>query len=101
VNFRVNEEEYVWLRQACARHGARSLSDFARLAVLGWAGSPDLGSSAVQWRMSALGHKVADLEGRLEHLLDLLEERDSASRPQRTEPGQDGCLLGRREEKHQ
>ena len=38
VNFRVNDEEYATLRTACTQNGARSISDFARLAVLGRAG---------------------------------------------------------------
>ena len=33
VNFRVNEEEYATLQAACLQNGARSISDFARLAV--------------------------------------------------------------------
>ena len=90
VNFRVSDEEYATLRTACTRHGARSISDFARLAVLGWAGSTDLHATAMQWRLSALGHKMADLEGRVGNLLEALEERGQAgslAQVERTEPG--------------
>lgn len=38
VNFRLSEEEYQSLRETCARSGARSVSDYARSAVL--TGSP-------------------------------------------------------------
>jgi hypothetical protein len=89
VNFRVSDEEYETLRTACTRHGARSISDFARLAVLGWAGSTDLQATAMQWRLSTLGHTMAELEGRVGHLLGVLEGRGlPGSRPEaeRTEP---------------
>jgi hypothetical protein len=90
VNFRVSDQEYVTLRTACAQHGARSISDFARLAVLGWAGSTDLQATAMQWRLSALGHKMAELEGRVGQLLGVLEGRGLPASPaavERTEPG--------------
>ena len=89
VNFRVSDEEYGTLRTACTRHGARSISDFAQLAVLGWAGSTDLQATAMQWRLSALGHTMAELEGRVGHLLGVLEQRGltgSRAEVQRTEP---------------
>ena len=34
VNFRVSEDEFQSLREACETGGARSISDFARCAVL-------------------------------------------------------------------
>jgi hypothetical protein len=34
VNFRLTEEEFGYLRDACLAQGARSISDFARSAVL-------------------------------------------------------------------
>ena len=34
VNFRLTEEEFVYLREACMAQGARSISGFARSAVL-------------------------------------------------------------------
>ena len=34
INFRVSEDEYDQLRQASEKSGARSLSDFARSAIL-------------------------------------------------------------------
>lgn len=38
VNFRLSEDEYQLLKDTCARSGARSVSDYARAAVL--AGAP-------------------------------------------------------------
>lgn len=35
VNFRLSEDEYQALKEICARSGARSVSDYARAAVLG------------------------------------------------------------------
>ncbi len=34
VNFRLTDEEFTYLREACSAQGARSISDFARSAVL-------------------------------------------------------------------
>ena len=85
VNFRVSDDEYATLRTACTRHGARSISDFARLAVLGWAGSTDLQATAMQWRLSGLGHSMAELEGRVGHLLGVLEGRGLPAGPAEVE----------------
>ncbi len=67
VNFRVSPEEYEQLRQACAAEGARSLSDFARMAVFR-NGAP-LGT--------ALDDRMERLERRLEDLTDALAGRRS------------------------
>lgn len=40
VNFRLTEEEFAYLRDACVAQGARSISDFARSAVLRQAERP-------------------------------------------------------------
>ena len=34
VNFRLSEDEFLKLKDTCARSGARSVSDYARAAVL-------------------------------------------------------------------
>ncbi|HSW51502.1 MAG TPA: hypothetical protein VLH09_15050 [Bryobacteraceae bacterium] len=77
VNFRVNEEEYAVLLAACSQNGARSVSDFARLAVMRQAGADDRQATSMQWRLSALGHKMSELECRVLQLLRLLETADS------------------------
>ncbi len=73
VNFRVNEEEYAALLAACSQNGARSVSDFARLAVMRQAGTGERQAASVHWRLSALGHKMAELECRVLQLLRLLD----------------------------
>lgn len=45
VNFRLTEEEFVHLRDACVAQGARSISDFARSAVLRQAENPSANSA--------------------------------------------------------
>jgi hypothetical protein len=73
VNFRVNEEEYATLITACSQNGARSVSDFARLAVMRLAGADERHATSIQWRLTALGHKMSELECRVLQLLRLLE----------------------------
>jgi hypothetical protein len=72
VNFRLSEGEFERLRQACVRFRARSVSEFARNAVLQsleeslGAGRPSPG------RLAALDQKVCELEIRIEQLLRLV-----------------------------
>ena len=77
VNFRVSDDEYEILRTACVQRGARSISDFARLAVLGRAGTDDCQAESLQWRLSLLGRKMTELEGRLGQALRLLGDPDA------------------------
>ena len=77
VNFRMSEEEYEILRAACSLKGARSISDFARSAVLCSVGMEQQQEGSVQKRLSSLGHKVSELESRVERLLKLLDGTDS------------------------
>ena len=73
VNFRVNEEEYATLCAACSQNGARSISDFARLAVLRHAAADERQATSMHWRLAALGHKMSELECRVSQLLRLLD----------------------------
>ncbi len=73
VNFRVSDEEYSALITACSRHGARSISDYARLAVLRRASSGEKQSASLHWRLSALGHQLSELESRVQQLLRRLD----------------------------
>lgn len=77
VNFRLSEEEYERLKASCALHGARSLSDFARAAVLR-AVVPGVlpsehGDSLPDGRVSQMDRKLHDLESRVSQLLNLVE----------------------------
>lgn len=77
VNFRLSEEEYERLKASCALHGARSLSDFARAAVLRVVvpgvipGDPDGGLA--DGRANQMDRKIHDLENRVSQLLNLVE----------------------------
>jgi hypothetical protein len=86
VNFRVSDEEYETLRIACAQHGARSISDFARHSVLGRSGENPVQAAAIERQLSVLGRKVAQLEGRMSDLLGRLETRPEEPDPAIEEP---------------
>jgi hypothetical protein len=73
VIFRLSEDEYEDLKAAYVSHGARSLSDFARSAVLRSAGLDKPTDEPLQTRLSSLGRKVTQIESRVERLLRLLE----------------------------
>ncbi len=76
VNFRLSEEEFDSLKTACQNSGARSLSDFARSAVLlsmerveeGGVvrGEQSLGP------LARLSRSVETLEGRIDQILSAL-----------------------------
>ena len=66
VTFRLDPEEYAALRRVCISTGARSMSEFAREAVLT---SVDLGGTA----KPTLGGDLVTLTGRLQELDKLLK----------------------------
>ena len=85
VNFRLSEDEFEKVRASCSLHGARSLSDFARSAVLrSVAQGPSAGellespAMPVEARMFQdskviqLDRKVGELESRVSELLSLV-----------------------------
>jgi hypothetical protein len=84
VNFRLNEEEYEGLRAACAHHGARSVSDFARAAVLRSAGIQERADRQTQRRLSDLGQKVSELEAHVQDLMRLIAGSDGAGAQRRS-----------------
>ena len=72
VNFRLSDEEFCQLRDSCAGHGSRSISDFARSAVIEKiTRGPEVGER--QQRVEQLNSKVSELETRVEQLLNLLQ----------------------------
>ena len=73
VNFRLSEEEFDRLRELCPQHGARSISDFARSSVLGRLDRPPQQISEPAVRPAALDHKVAELETRIDQLVNLIQ----------------------------
>lgn len=72
VNFRLSEAEFEQLKEACFEHGARSVSEFARTAVLGSLdGGPPPGPRP-NGEIQELDRKVSELEIRVEQLLRLI-----------------------------
>ena len=87
VNFRVSEEEFQNLRDACLSGGARSISDFARSAVLNtFSGTAEV-EGLLKIRLTTIDQKMDDLDSSLRTLLirmnppasqaslDVIEER--------------------------
>jgi len=77
VNFRVSEDEFQNLKQACLFAGARSVSDFARSAVLGTfrpSGEPE---SVLKVKLSALDQKLEELEASVGELRGRLGRQDA------------------------
>jgi hypothetical protein len=66
VNFRLSEDEYQQLKDSCARSGARSVSDYARAAVLTGAG---FASSASPLSSSPFAPTAGEAS---QHLADVL-----------------------------
>ncbi len=85
VNFRVNDEEYRALRKACAEAGARSISDFARLAILRHLDGDERASPDAEPRLALLWRRMAELERRVAYLLRRLEEPPGAERREQAE----------------
>lgn len=81
MTFRLDPEEYAALRRVCAASGARSMSEFAREAVLA---SVDAGEGA----RGSLGGDLVTLTARLHELDKLL----------RSASGLIGRVLGARSE---
>jgi uncharacterized protein (DUF1778 family) len=72
VNFRLTEEEYRHLIAACSIKGSRSISDFARSAVLRSAEPSGQTAGYLQSRLATLDQKVVALEGCIMRLIGLL-----------------------------
>jgi len=62
INFRVSEDEYDQLRSASEKSGARSLSDFARSAILH---SFDGDAHSIAPAISGIDKKVGDMQEQL------------------------------------
>ena len=72
VNFRLSEEEFQNLRAASTQFGARSLSDFARSAVLKtYTGDTDA-DGLLHIRLSDLDNKVSAIETNMRQIRDYL-----------------------------
>jgi hypothetical protein len=71
VNFRLSEDEFERLKASCSLQNARSISDFARSAVLERmeTGAP---APTITTRGHQLDNRVMDLENRVGQLLNLI-----------------------------
>jgi len=68
VVFRLSQEEYRSLQDACARAGARNLSDFTRSEVLECLESESVGGHLGR-RFASLEQQIAVLQFQLNNLL--------------------------------
>lgn len=74
VNFRVSEEEFVSLREACETGGARSVSDFARSAVLGSTGFRADAEDILRLRLALIEEKMTEVDSKLLLIARMLRE---------------------------
>ncbi|MBI3681357.1 MAG: hypothetical protein HY235_13310 [Acidobacteria bacterium] len=74
VNFRLSEEEFEKLRASCSLYGARSLSDFARAAVMRSVANGSPGEmEEPEPKLTHIDRKVNDLESRVGELVRLID----------------------------
>jgi ubiquinone/menaquinone biosynthesis C-methylase UbiE len=80
VNFRLSDQELEELRRVCHKGGARSISDFARLAVLRAIENCERPEAAQinRGRVEDVARRTEELEIRMSLILQLLELRDAA-----------------------
>jgi hypothetical protein len=64
VLFRLTQEEFSEVQQACTAGAARSVSDYARARILGIGDTPSL---------AQLEHKISDLSRAVAHLTKIVE----------------------------
>lgn len=83
VNFRLSEAEFEGLQSKCQSMGARSISEFARTAVLEKISRGDAAANgANQARVFQLDNKVAELETRVGQLLNLVAATGPSAAPE-------------------
>jgi hypothetical protein len=68
VVFRLSQDEYRSLKEACNRAGGRSLSDFTRSEVLDWVNSDAFGGNLAR-RFASLEQQIAMVQLQLNNLL--------------------------------
>ena len=78
VNFRLSEDEFQNLREASIQFGARSLSDFARSAVLRTHTGETDGDGLLHIRLSDLDHKVSAIETNMREIKEYLTSAATA-----------------------
>ena len=78
VNFRLSEAEFQNLRAASTQFGARSLSDFARSAVLKSYHTETDADGSLHIRLSDLDHKVSAIETNMQQIKEYLASAAAA-----------------------
>ena len=68
VNFRVTQDELDYLKVACAAKGARSVSDFARSAVLRSAADGSDPLRLLELHVAAVDRKLSQIQESLQQL---------------------------------
>lgn len=71
VVFRLTQEEYVSLQEACKRKGGRNLSEFTRSELLSMVG-PETAAGIFQEQFDELQRRLVDLESKLAQLAELV-----------------------------
>jgi hypothetical protein len=75
VNFRVSEDEFQTLKTASETGGARSISDFARSAVLSGNGhKPPHSEDLVRLRLALIEEKMSEVDAKLLLIAAMLRE---------------------------
>lgn len=77
VNFRLSEDEYQTLKEAALRQGARSISDFARGAILNSVANPKTDGAIPD--LTGLDRKVTEIQGTIERISGFLSRAQSHS----------------------
>jgi hypothetical protein len=75
VVFRLSQEEYALIKEACTVTGARSLSEFTRSELLARARTSDAASGDLRRTVQELEGKIAQLQNTVIQLLDAVHRR--------------------------
>jgi hypothetical protein len=79
ISFRLSDHEFERLKTTSEAQGARSVSDYARLALSGFASPPD---DHMETDLQQLNGEVQQLRSDIRRLMELLEgARQSVSSP--------------------
>ncbi|MBI2686053.1 MAG: hypothetical protein HYX27_07035 [Acidobacteria bacterium] len=86
VNFRVSEDEFNSLREASESGGARSISDFARCAVLTGQGGTGEKDEILRLRLALIEEKMGEVDAKLLLIARMLHDSPAPSMMAATAP---------------
>ncbi len=79
VSFRLSDDEYESLRQVSLAEGARSVSDYARVALCRLLGGPrEAGGDGIEAKVVQLDGQMQALQNELRHLQAMVGQRPEA-----------------------